>query len=850
MNDFLFTTEEQTGRPWNRYYDWMRPDMFHLVTSLDQLKDLIEKAKQSQKVSIDIETQGLNTRTYKGKPLQEIVGIGFCFERDIGYYVPIFHEIKSTVFDDEKEEKYEKREFSSANLPKEEVYALFSELINTTKTIWHNWKFDSEFFYIHGVDCPTMLGDIPAFEDTMVKAKLYDPNKKQAGLKGLSKEYLGREMISIKQIASNAKNDVDFGGLDPTEDACIVYACSDVINTYALCDRLDEMIKEDYPFTQEFLKKQTPYEESLFYRNFNLIYRMELKTIRPVRNIERTLVEIDVPFLQKKLDELTTEKIAIEKKLYELAGREFKIAGDDLSKILVAHGVPLKYKGKDGKLSTSEAILGNLSKDYPICADILKWRKSEKVIGTYINNLLDNHDEDGCIKIGLNQQGTESGRFSSRGGKGIKVDGGCKVNIQNIPPVIRQAFKARKGYRLTCIDFAGQELRIMANCSGETRWIEEYLGKPDPDIHGNTTTIVFGLTPEHENFQKIRKVKSKAINFAVLYGGNEYTIAQKTGDSVEKGKEFLDAYLKGLPYIQNFIKETRDATYRYGDVYTTFGRRRVFRRLPEIREALKDRNLPKEERREYERLRDHYLNAAQNHKIQGAAADILKLGLIKLNDLIEEKGWHDKVHVLFTVHDEVDLEIKEEYFDEVICEIVDALTLKNILQDRVGWKIPLMVDCEYGPNWDVTNDYFKENIHRILDLEVAQVDTEQIRTIRKLVAESNSDGDLEIAPEDNAPSQEAQIVEAKEEVQLSGGIQYNSQELVDEYLACPMAYKDFVYKLRTPLSERSVNHLNFLLDYCKPGSNNLTIVSPSNDILLEEKVDALSFTILARYHNY
>lgn len=639
---------------------WAKEREFKLIESLEELSDFIDKAIEAKKCVVDIEATGLNTRTDRdGNPTDRIVG--FCLSYDVmcGVYVPIRH-----------------REGEELNLPEKAVFEEIARLCANCVTIYHNAKYDLQMLRNHGV----VVNDHHMFEDTLLLARLYDAGQKAIGLKVLSDRLLNQPMLELADI-SNATNRIDF--VSPR--VAIPYTCADAVCTLGLYE---------FFMAQDIIKEQ----ES--------VYALEKRTTLVVLQMERNLVKIDVEYLEKLKTKTEEDIRLIKKEVFDLVGFEFNLGSpQQLGEILfdkLGYKYPERRKTASGQYITDTATLTKIADDYPIVNKIIKYRGLDKVLGTYITNLLRNRDENGCIKLSFNQSGTDTGRFSSPGGEGIDKDGYCGMNTQSIPsnyeegmPDIRRAFIARPGCKIVAADYSGEELRIATNLSREPKWMEAFL-HGDGDLHSATGRIIYG----RQEITKAERQCAKTTNFLTMYGGGHKGLSVQAKISENEARKILTQFFAGLQKLKRWIDVEHVKARKLKKVRTAFGRARPL----EIFYKDGDKDDP-----QVRQLRARGDRCAVNTLIQGAGADIMKLALVRVYNWIRSEGLEDEVKMLITMHDEIVFEMPENKLMTYIPIINQKMKMTDILQGKLKWPIPLKVDAEYGDSWHVTNDFFKEH---------------------------------------------------------------------------------------------------------------------------------------------
>jgi DNA polymerase I len=634
---------------------WMKEKNMKLCESLKELHEFIDKAIERNVCVLDLETTGLNTRVDKqGQPYIKIVGISLAYDVINAIYIPINHKTDIEY-----------------NLPELEVMDEIRRLCRNCVIIAHHAKYDFQVLKNEGI----IIEDFEKFEDTLILARLYDAGQKDIGLKSLSEKLLGQPMIDFDEITGGTKQ---FTQVSPS--ICYIYAASDAVCTFGL-----------YEF---FMTQPTVIEQKG-------VYNLEKRLVFVVMQMEANLVKIDKEYLKKERIRIAEKLEEIENEVQTLAGEPFNVASTlQLGRILfekLKYRYPDKEKTAKGLYKTDGATLEKISDEYPIVKKIITYREMEKALGTYVENLINNCDEDDCVKFSFNQNGTDTGRFSSPGGKGIEEDGYSAVNVQSIPakhneplPDIRKAFIARPGKKIVAIDFSGEELRVAANLSGEKKWIDEFLFG-SADLHTATAKAIFKkeeITPDE------RKI-AKKVNFLVLYGGGPRGLSEQTKISENEARRILTAFFEGLPQLDRWIKRERKIARERKKAVTAFKRIRPLDKFYDSGDK---------------GMEAHADRCATNFLVQGSSADIIKTVMVRVSNWIKANHLEDEIKLLITMHDELVFEMPSEKLHLYIPPINDIMCLRDILQGPVlKWPVPLTVDAEYGDSWHVTNDFFKEH---------------------------------------------------------------------------------------------------------------------------------------------
>ncbi len=398
------------------------------------------------------------------------------------------------------------------------------------------------------------------------------------------------------------------------------------------------------------------------------LYRdIELPLSAVLADMEEAGFLIDRQGLADYGEVLTEQAEALAERIYFLAGEEFNInSPKQLGEILFEKlGLPAGKKTKTG-YSTNAEILEKLAPKHPIVSDILDYRQLTKLIGTYVTGLLKVADEEGKIHTTFKQTGTATGRLSS-----------AEPNLQNIPVKtevgreLRKFFLPRDGYKLISADYSQIELRILACISGDERMMSAFIG--GADIHTSTASAVFGV-PEDEVTPLLRK-RAKAVNFGIVYGIGDYSLSQDLDITVKQAKEYIDSYLSSYPAVSAYLQNIVTVAKNQGYVDTLYGRKRY---IPEISQG----NAI---------MRKFGERVAMNSPIQGTAADVIKIAMLRVSERLKAEELDAKM--ILQVHDELIIEASAE------CAERAAVILKEEMEHAVSLPVPLTVDLSIGDRW-------------------------------------------------------------------------------------------------------------------------------------------------------
>ena len=401
--------------------------------------------------------------------------------------------------------------------------------------------------------------------------------------------------------------------------------------------------------------------------------------------LERVYAEIELP-LARVLGDMEREGFLVDADALRALGEEFRahiaLLTDEIAALMGARinlnspkqlgemlfdkmGLPAPKKTQRG-YSTSAEVLENLAAGHEVCAKILEYRKYQKLESTYIDSLLNLQDAAGRIHSRFDQVATATGRISS-----------AEPNLQNIPVrtelgrQIRRAFIARPGCVLVDADYSQIELRVLAHMSGDETMIEAF--REGQDIHARTAAEVYGVPLEQVTHEM--RSASKAVNFGIVYGISDFTLAKNISVSRKEAREFIERYFERYPGVKRYMDAAVAEGREKGYVTTLMGRRRY---LPELASA----NF---------NLRSFGERCAMNSPIQGTAADIIKLAMIRVADALRKGGY--KARLILQVHDELIVEAPEDEQERV------RALLKDCMEGVAALAVPLKTDISVGRDW-------------------------------------------------------------------------------------------------------------------------------------------------------
>ena len=400
----------------------------------------------------------------------------------------------------------------------------------------------------------------------------------------------------------------------------------------------------------------------------SLLYDIELPLSYVLAEMELAGFKIDSDGISNYGEELKSMEEDLRQRIYSYAGEEFNIGSPkQLGEVLFEKmGLPSFKKTKTGYSTDAETLQKLLSK-HPIVEDILEYRQVSKLRSTYAEGLVKAVSEDGRIHSILNQTGTATGRLSS-----------SEPNLQNIPVKTELGRRFRKyfvpendDYVLIDADYSQIELRLLAHIADDEGMIGSFLA--NEDIHTMTAARVFSVTPDGVT-PELRK-RAKAVNFGIMYGIGEYSLSEDLGISRNAAKEYIKSYFEKFPKIRRYLDRVKEEAKRDGYVTTTFGRRRY---IPELSSSNKN-------------LQHFGERVAMNSPIQGTAADIIKVAMIKTAKGLNESGYDARL--IMQVHDELIIECRRDQAEKVLSLLVDCM------ENACKLSVPMSVEAHIGENW-------------------------------------------------------------------------------------------------------------------------------------------------------
>ncbi len=558
----------------------------------------------------------------------DLVGISLSIQEGRGYYIPVGHK-------------------SGQNLSAEQVVsALRAPMTNPEiGKVAHNAKYDYIMLARYG------LPVTPMTFDTMIAEFVIDPGSRHLGLKNLSEVRLGEEMTHIEELIGKGKNQLSMDEVDIQVAAA--YAAADAETPLRLM-----------PLQRKELERAG---------GMKLMDEIEMPLISVLANMEMSGILLDLPFFESMSKELQGRLNEIARQVYQSVGKEFNLnSTQQLSDVLFNRlRLAPPDRGKktaSGHYSTSAAVLENLRGKHEVVDWVLEHRELSKLKSTYLDALpAAVNPTTGRVHTSYSQTGAVTGRLSS-----------SNPNLQNIPirtaegRRVRNGFIAGPGNVLLSVDYSQIELRIVAHMAEDEGMLTAF--RQGQDIHATTAGAIYSVPLEAVTKEQRRH--AKAINFGLIYGMSAFGLTRSTELTLAESQDFVEAYFKQFPGVKRYLDGIRKIAAEQGYVETLLGRRRYFPMLKNPTNI----NVRNREERE-----------AINAPIQGTAADIMKIAMLKIPTALQKAGLSGKM--LLQVHDEIVLECPESELD------VTAHLVQETMESAYLLSIPLLTEARWGPRW-------------------------------------------------------------------------------------------------------------------------------------------------------
>lgn len=571
-----------------------------------------------------------DTETTALDPLQaELVGLSLAVKEGEGYYIPLGH-------------KGEQPQLKVSEV----IEALTPALTNPSiEKAGHNIKYDALVLARYG------LRVSPLSFDTMIAEWLTNPASRDLGLKDLAGTLLGIRMTRIEELIGRGKNQLTMDEVPIA--AAAPYAAADAEVTLRLIPLLKEKMQKT--------------------NSTGIFNTIEMPLVPVLLKMEQEGISLDIDFFKRFSAEIGERLRLIEDEVHQAVGHAFNLnSTQQLSKVLFED---LKLEPPDrnkrtssGHFSTSAAVLDELKGHHVVVDLLLEYRELSKLKSTYLDALPQQiNPRDNRVHTSFNQTGSVTGRLAS-----------SDPNLQNIPTrtetgrQVRLGFIAAPGHRLLSVDYSQIELRIVAHMSGDEAMLKAF--RDGQDIHATTAAAIYDLPLEQVTKEQRRH--AKAINFGLIYGMSAFGLSRSTDLTLGEAENFVRDYFEHFPGVKKYLDQIRVLAARQGYVETMLGRRRYF---PNLANPLNQMMRNREERE------------AINAPIQGTAADIMKIAMIRVQRALEESA--SRARMILQVHDELVLEVPE---NEIA---LTSQLVRGIMEAAYKLDIPLLTEARSGVNW-------------------------------------------------------------------------------------------------------------------------------------------------------
>ena len=526
-------------------------------------------------------------------------------------------------------------------LNREQILAQIKPILEdeSVQKIGHHLKYDAHVLENHGIELKGW------YFDTMLASYVLNAVATRHGMDDVSRLYLSHLTTTFEQVAGKGAKQKTFNQIEI--ETAAHYAAEDAHVTYRLFEVLDAKLQKHPELV-------------------NILHNVEMPVARVLTIMEENGIELDLSFLDQLGVEFANTMANLESQITELAGQSFNVSSPKQVGEILFDKLGLKggKKTATGQYSTSESVLEKI--DHPITELILDYRGLSKLKSTYTDGLLKQANSDTHrVHTSYHQALTATGRLSS-----------TDPNLQNIPVreeigrQIRKAFIAPQGRVLLAADYSQIELRLMAHFSQDEALVDAF--NHGQDVHRRTAAEVLGVALEDVTSDQRRQ--AKAVNFGLLYGMSEFGLTRQLGFSREESRGYIAKYFQRYPGVLDYMERTRQIAREQGFVETILGRRLY---TPDIMASNK-------------MIKQAAERAAINAPLQGSAADIIKMAMIAVDQMLPK----DQAKMLLQVHDELVFEVDEAIADEL------APQLAKVMQSVLNISVPLVVEVGKGRNWD------------------------------------------------------------------------------------------------------------------------------------------------------
>lgn len=604
---------------------------YTLILTADDLKKWIKDSNETGLLAFDTETTGLTPA------MADLVGISLSTRAGRACYVPVGHGKKADLLSMDNGNDFPPQ-------PKiKDIAAILSPYFEDPSIvkIGHNAKYDLQMLRKAGME------KIIPLEDTMLLSYVLDGTAHGHGLDELAMLMCGHKMISYDEVTGTGKARISFAEV-PLDKACD-YAAEDADFTFRLYEILKPRIAAE--------KVARVYED------------IERPLVPIIAEMEENGIKVD-PNILRHLSQNFADRISkLEEDIHKEAGHPFNVGSPKQLGVVLFEELGLQggSKTKTGDWSTAADVLEKLAEENPFAGKILDWRHLSKLRSTYTESLQnDINPKSGRVHTSFSMALTNTGRLSS-----------SDPNLQNIPirteegRLIRTAFVAEKGKALLSADYSQIELRLVAEMAGIEALRSAFL--KGEDIHARTASEVMGI-PLDQITPDLRR-KAKAINFGIIYGISGFGLAKQLDCSVSEASAYIRTYMERFPELNKFMEKSKEEARKFGYVKTLFGRKCVI-------SGIGDKNPAR---------RNFAERQAINAPLQGTAADLIKLAMIRVDRLIRDGKL--PIKLLLQVHDELILEVPEDRAEEL------SAMIRQEMEKVAEFSIPLQAEAGWAGNW-------------------------------------------------------------------------------------------------------------------------------------------------------
>lgn len=649
---------------------------FHVINTPEQLawvaRKFMKRPENARYLGFDIETTSLNPENRRPGEQNFIVGVSYCFEQKVAYYTPLAHKITGSKYD---------------NFPDVDFFwQVMSRMLKEAHLVLlYNARFDLRWCDWHNTG--VSMDNVNYF-DVAIPVWMVDTNFINPSLKWAARHFLGWDPMTFEDVLGSAQ---DFSCT--AIDQALFYAASDALMTVRLYFEL----------------KQTREE-------FARAIAIDNKVLRSIWRMEETYSPIDLDHLWDLHTKANRKAVELHDEIIKMIGKPLNLGSPkQIVAVLRELGVDTGKETASGQMSTDAAALESIADDHPFVAKLVEHRKIVKLLTTYLQNMMDDYRVDkGGVRFSYQTTRTPTGRLAG-GTEKANAFFARGINIQAITKAktikyaadwvgtdtvaedvvlgwrfypdedgaykgfrndnnLRMAWKPYPHHWFVHIDYSTQELRIPANMSGEPTLVNAFLN--NIDLHKDMAGKIWGVDQV-----RARRQDAKALNFGALYGGTKYAFADQIGCSLDEAQAYLDIWWGVMSTLDAWRKKLWSIGKTAGYVTTYFGRPR---RVKTWYNSSSFRAFAFANR------------TVVNTVVQGGAADIMKMAMIRIDDEVSRVVDPSKFHLLSQVHDELNFSISKEepFFSNTVQQLARIMSA-----DIPGWKVPMLVEASVGSSW-------------------------------------------------------------------------------------------------------------------------------------------------------